>query len=116
MRAFLPAIALAALAMPQAARACSYAQRPEFVGQTSGQYFANEMVAAASYVDLVLVEDDGVRAMNERPTDILTVRTIARLKGRSADRFTLFGTGLTQKPEAKQHFEAPTAAHRWLYP
>jgi hypothetical protein len=100
---------------PQASHACSYAQAPEAVGQTSGEYFAKTMSGAATYVDLVLVEDDGTRPMGQPETGIITVRTIARFKGNSADRFTLFGTGLTFKPGFNtasgaplQHFTSET--------
>ena len=62
---------------------------PEEVGYASGQYFAKEMLAAA-HADLVLVEDDGTRVMDARPTGIITLRTIARFKGNSADRITVF--------------------------
>jgi hypothetical protein len=92
---------------PQASHACVYMQAPEAVGQTSGEYFAKTMSSAATYVDLVLVEDDGTRPMGQPETGIITVRTIARFKGNSADRFSLFGTGLTLKPEADTAFRAP---------
>ena len=107
MRSVLASIALAALALPQAAQACSYAQRPEEVGHASGQYFAKEMLAAATYADLVLVEDDGTRAMDARPTGVITLRTIARFKGNSADRFTVFGSPLTFSPDKARIFNAP---------
>lgn len=100
---------------PQASHACVYMQAPEAVGQTSGEYFAKTMSGAATYVDLVLVEDDGTRPMGQPETGIITVRTIARFKGNSADRFSLFGTGLTLKSEADttssarlQHFTSET--------
>ena len=99
--------ALVCLAEPQAVAACQYLQRPEPVGQTSGEYFARVMAGAASTVDLVLVEDDGSRAQNEPPTGVVTLRTIARLKGNSADRFSLFGSGMTLRPEAERAFAAP---------
>ncbi|MDG5748432.1 hypothetical protein P8Q88_09575 [Qipengyuania sp. XHP0207] len=107
MRLVLATAALAALALPQAAQACVYAQRPEEVGYASGQYFAKEMLAAATYADLVLVEDDGTRAMDARPTGIITLRTIARFKGNSADRFTVFGNPLTFSPDKQRIFNAP---------
>ncbi|MDQ0566098.1 hypothetical protein GRI55_01590 [Erythrobacter citreus] len=107
MRSVLVAIALAALALPQNALACVYSQRPEEVGHASGQYFAKEMLAAATYADLVLVEDDGTRAMDARPTGIITLRTIARFKGNSADRFTVFGNPLTFSPDKQRIFNAP---------
>ena len=100
---------------PQTSHACQYTQAPEAVGQTSGEYFATTMSGAATYVDLVLVEDDGTRPMGQPETGIITVRTIARFKGNSADRFNLFGTGLTLKSEADtasgaplQHFTSET--------
>jgi hypothetical protein len=100
---------------PQASHACVYMQAPEAVGLTSGEYFAKTMSGAATYVDLVLVEDDGTRPMGQPETGIITVRTIARFKGNSADRFTLFGTGLTLKPGFStasgaplQHFTSET--------
>lgn len=99
--------ALLALLLPQSARACLYMQAPEPMGQTSGQYFARVMTAAATYVDLVLVEDDGTRPQSEPDTGVITVRTIARLKGNSADHFSLFGGGLTLRPEAEAVFAAP---------
>jgi hypothetical protein len=101
---------------PQAAHACVYMQAPEAVGQTSGEYFAKTMSGAATYVDLVLVEDDGTPSMGQPETGIITVRTIARFKGNSADRFSLFGTGLTFKlgfntasGAPLQHFTSETA-------
>ncbi len=107
MRLVLATVALAALALPQAAQACVYAQRPEEVGYASGQYFAKEMLAAATYADLVLVEDDGTRAMDARPTGVITLRTIARFKGNSADRFIVFGGPLTFSPDKERIFNAP---------
>ena len=100
-------VMLLAAVAPQAARACQYTQAPEAVGQTSGEYFAKTMSSAATSIDLVLVEDDGTRPMGQPQTGIITVRTIARFKGNSADRFSLFGTGLTLKPEADTAFRAP---------
>ncbi|QWC57849.1 hypothetical protein F7D01_12905 [Erythrobacter sp. 3-20A1M] len=107
MRSVLASVALAGLALPQTALACVYAQRPEEVGYASGQYFAKEMLAAATYADLVLVEDDGTRAMDARPTGIITLRAIARFKGNSADRFTVFGSPLTFSPDKERIFNAP---------
>ena len=108
MRKLVLAAALATpLMIAHPGSACQYTQVPEPVGQGSAQYFAKEMVAAATYIDLVLVEDDGVRTMGEQPTGVLHLRTIARLKGNSADRFTLFGTGLTLSPDASRVFAAP---------
>ena len=107
MRPVLASVALAALTLPQTALACVYAQRPEEVGHASGQYFAKEMLAAATYADLVLVEDDGTRAMDARPTGIITLRTIARFKGNSPDRFTVFGGPLTFSPDEERIFNAP---------
>jgi hypothetical protein len=108
-------VMLLAAVAPQASHACQYTQAPEAVGQTSGEYFAKTMSGAATYVDLVLVEDDGTRPMGQPETGIITVRTIARFKGNSADRFSLFGTGLTLKPESDtasgaplQHFTSET--------
>ena len=107
MRSVLASVALATLALPQAAHACLYTQQPEEVGYASGQYFAKEMLAAATYADLVLVEDDGTRAMDARPTGVITLRTIARFKGNSADRFTVFGGPLTFSPDKERIFNAP---------
>lgn len=107
MRYLASAAALATLALPQVAQACLYTQQPEEVGHSSGQYFAKEMLAAATYADLVLVEDDGTRAMDARPTGIITLRTIARFKGNSADRFTVFGSPLTFSPDKARIFNAP---------
>ena len=107
IRRILASAALAALTLPHAALACSYAQRPEVVGHTSAEYFAKEMLAAATYADLVLVEDDGTRAMDARPIGIITLRTIARFKGNSADRFTVFGSPLTFSPDKQRIFNAP---------
>ncbi|MFZ5666076.1 MAG: hypothetical protein ACOY7L_12735 [Pseudomonadota bacterium] len=107
MRYLVSAAALANLALPQVAQACLYTQQPEEVGHSSGQYFAKEMLAAATYADLVLVEDDGTRAMDARPTGIITLRTIARFKGNSADRFTVFGSPLTFSPDKARIFNAP---------
>ncbi|WP_417318413.1 hypothetical protein [Erythrobacter aureus] len=107
IRRFLASAALAALTLPHAAQACSYTQRPEEVGHTTSEYFAKEMLAAATYADLVLVEDDGTRAMDTRPAGIITLRTIARLKGNSADRFIVFGSPLTFSPDKERIFAAP---------
>lgn len=100
-------VLIAMCALPEAANACLYTQRPEPVGHASGQYFANQMVDAATYADLVLVEDDGTRGGDARPTGIITVRTIARLKGQSADRFILFGAPLTFSPAKERIFRTP---------
>jgi|GEM_PF-1612285 hypothetical protein len=111
IRKIFPAIAMAAaigsVALGTPAQACMYTQRPEPVGYASGQYFAKVMLDAATYVDLVLVEDDGVRALGEQPSGVLTLRTLARLKGNSADRFTVFGQGMTVNREAERVFSAP---------
>ena len=107
MRYLVSSAALATLALPQVAQACLYTQQPEEVGHSSGQYFAKEMSAAATYADLVLVEDDGTRAMDARPTGMITLRTIARFKGNSADRFTVFGCPLTFSPDKERIFNAP---------
>jgi len=107
IRRILASVALGALALPHTAQACSYAQHPEEVGYASGEYFAKEMLAAATYADLVLVEDDGTRAMDARPTGVITLRTIARLKGNSADRFTVFGGPLTFSPDKERMLIAP---------
>ncbi|HEX9947459.1 MAG TPA: hypothetical protein VGA98_07960 [Allosphingosinicella sp.] len=97
---------LALLAAGPAA-ACLYTQVPEAVGDSSAQFLARRMVAAATHVDLVLVEDDGTRPMGEAQTGVLTLRSIARLKGNGPDRFSLFGAGLTLRPEAEQVFQSP---------
>ena len=107
IRGILTSVALAALALPQAAQACLFTQHPEEVGHASGQYFAKEMLAAATYADLVLVEDDGTRGGGERPTGVIALRTIARFKGNSADRFTVFGGPLTFSPDRERIFNAP---------
>ena len=106
-RSVLIAFLIAVCAVPETANACTYSQRPEPVGHASGQYFANEMLDAATYADLVLVEDDGTRGGDARPTGIITVRTIARFKGKSADRFTLFGAPLTFSPDKERIFSEP---------
>lgn len=98
LMAMLAGLALATLATTPAS-ACSYVQAPEEVGDTSAQFFAPRMFAAATYVDLVVVEDDGVRPMGEPMTGVITVRSIARLKGNGPDRFSLFGHGITLRPE-----------------
>lgn len=107
MRRVMTLIALGGLALSQPAQACQYSQRPEDVEQTSGEYFATQMLAAATYADLVLVEDDGTRPVGQPPTGLLALRTIARFKGNSADRFTLFGNGLTLDPSREQTAQAP---------
>lgn len=104
----LPAIAAflaATTAWPT--QACTYSQIPEEVGDGSARFFANEMVAAATYVDLVLVEDDGTRPMNDAATHVLTLRSIAHLKGNGPDRFSLFGAGMTLQQDAERVFAAP---------
>ena len=107
IRALIVSVAMGAMAVPSVASACLYTQRPEEVGHASGQYFAKEMLAAATYADLVLVEDDGTRAMDARPTGIITLRTIARFKGNSADRFTVFGGPLTFSTDRERILTAP---------
>lgn len=104
--AVLTALPLTLLAMPGAS-ACSYVQAPEEVGDTSAQFFAPRMFAAATNVDLVVVEDDGTRALGEPMTGVVTVRSIARLKGNAADRFSLFGDGLTLRPETGREYHGP---------
>lgn len=106
MKRFILLVTPLAMLAAEPAIACSYVQVPEEVGDTSAQFFARAMVAAAAYVDLVLVEDDGTRALGERPTGILTLRSVARLKGNGPDRFSLFGHGLTLQPEAERVFGA----------
>ena len=100
MRSLVLALAIIVLAAQAPASACQYTQRPEPVGEASADYFAKEMVAAASYVDLVIVEDDGVRGGDEADTGVITLRTLARFKGASTDRYTVFGQGLTASPYA----------------
>ena len=107
IRAFVSFLFAGIVMAPQVAEACVYIQRPEEVGHASGQYFAKEMLAAATYADLVIVEDDGVRGGGERATGILTLRSIARFKGNSADRFTVFGTGLTGSSRSEELLEEP---------
>ena len=107
MRKWLVPVAAIGLVFTSPALACSYSQVPEAVGQGSAEFFARRMVEQAAYVDLVLVEDDGTRPMGEPPTGILTLRSIARLKGNGADRFSLFGTGLTLSADAERVFNAP---------
>ena len=104
MKYFLMLAPLALLSTGPAA-ACLYTQVPEQVGDSSAQFLAARMVAAASNVDLVLVEDDG--SLNEPPAGVITVRSIARLKGGGPDRFSLFGTGLTLSPQADYILAAP---------
>ena len=92
---------------PWPAVACSYSQIPEEVGDGTASFLAREMVRAATYVDLVLVEDDGTRPMNEAAINVLTLRSVARLKGSGSDRFSLFGAGLTLRQEADAALAAP---------
>ena len=66
-----------------------YSQIPEEVSNSSAQFLAREMVRAGTYVDTVLVEDDSIRPMDQAATNVLTLRSVARLKGNSADRFSL---------------------------
>lgn len=103
----LLAAATLALAAAGPAAACQYTQMPENVGEGAAQVVARRMVAAATYVDLVLMEDDGTRPMEEPATAVLTVRSIANLKGGGPDRFSLFGEGLTLRPEAERMLQAP---------
>jgi len=100
-------IAALGLASAGPALACQWTYMPEEVGDSSARYLARKMVAAAATVDLVLVEDDGTRPMGQVATGVLTLRTIARLKGGSADRFTIFGSGLTLREDAERVFNAP---------
>ncbi|HZF43703.1 MAG TPA: hypothetical protein VEZ48_09875 [Sphingomonadaceae bacterium] len=87
-------IGCAATAVP--ARACSYTSAPEPVGFPSGSFLAEGLYRAATFVDLVVAErarplrapDGQVRAQ------AITFRVIQRWKGRSPDRFTLWGEGL----------------------
>jgi hypothetical protein len=99
--------ALLAAIAAQPAAACQYSQIPEVVGDGTAQFLAREMVRAATYVDLVLVEDDGTRPMNDATVHVLTLRSIAHLKGNGPDRFSLFGSGLTLREEAQRVFAAP---------
>lgn len=99
--------ALTTLAAAHPAVACSYSQIPEEVGDGTARFLASEMVRAATYVDLVLVEDDGTRPMNEAATHVLTLRSIVRFKGNGPDRFSLFGSGLTLREDADRTFRAP---------
>ena len=84
----------AAVAVP--AGACSYTSAPEPVGFPSGSFLAEGLYGAASFVDLVVAE----RARPLRAPDgqvrgqAITFRVIQRWKGRSTDRFTLWGEGL----------------------
>lgn len=89
------------------AAACQYTQVPENVGDGSALFFARRMVAAAAHVDLVLMEDDGVQPMDALATGVLTMRSVAHFKGSGPDRFSLFGDGLTFRPEAERVFKAP---------
>lgn len=107
MRNWLVPLAALGLALPGPALACTYSQVPEAVGQGSAEFFARRTVEEAAYVDLVVVEDDGTHPMGEPPTGILTLRSIARLKGNGADRFSLFGTGLTLSADAERVFNSP---------
>lgn len=99
IRRIAASVTLGALALPHSAQACLYAQRPGEVGYASGEYFAKEMLAAATYADLVLVQDGGPRAMDARPPGVITLRTIARFKGagRVLNRLTM-SDGKTSSP------------------
>ena len=99
--------ALLSATFPWPAAACSYSQIPEEVGDGTATFLAREMVRAATYVDLVLIEDDGTRPMNEAAINVLTLRSIAHLKGNGPDRFSLFGHGLTLREDAERAFTAP---------
>lgn len=88
------------------ALACQYTQMPEDVGDGSARFFARRMMAAATYVDLVLMEDDGIQPMGAPATGVLTLRSIAHLKGSGPDRFSLFGNGLTLSSDAERVFKA----------
>ena len=107
MKRLLAVAALLSAVAAWPAAACTWSQIPEEVGDGSAQFLAREMVRAATYVDLVVVEDDGIRPMNEAAIHVLTVRSIARLKGNGANRFSLFGTGMTLQAEADRVFAAP---------
>src|SRR5687768_14307624 len=107
MKRLLAVAALLSAVATWPAAACTWSQIPEEVGDGSAQFLAREMVRAATYVDLVVVEDDGIRPMNEAAIHVLTLRSIARLKGNGADRFSLFGTGMTLQAEADRTFAAP---------
>lgn len=105
-RLLVLAVPLALLAASPA-MSCSYAQVPEDVGDSSARYFARRMLAAATHVDLVLMEDDGTQAQGAPATGVLTMRSIAHLKGDGPDRFSLFGDGLTLSPHAERVFKTP---------
>ena len=104
--ALAPAIALALFALPAAASACSYIQRPEPVGHASGEYFAKEMLRQATHADLVMVESQGAASDVREGAPVVTLRTLARFKGASPDRFTVFGQTATFGAEAERAFGA----------
>lgn len=76
------------------ARACSYTHAPEPVGDATSIFIGSKMFAAATFVDLAIAESGTVANGPDGkplPAMAITYRVLKRLKGRSTDRFMLFG-------------------------
>lgn len=87
------ALALGVLISPPA-RACSYTHAPEPVGDSTSIFIGGKMFAAATFVDLAIAENGTVANGPDGkpvPATAITYRVLKRFKGRSTDRFMLFG-------------------------
>lgn len=102
------AIVAAALCCAAPALACSYSQAPEPVGHASAEFFAARMGPEASFVDVAVAESTGQAfgAAKGWPVPETRFRVLFRLKGESADRFSLYVGELTttETLPAPQHF------------
>lgn len=94
-RAIATAAALAiAIAVGAPARACQYTHAPDPVGDATSIFIGGKMFAAATFVDLAIAENGtAARGPDGKPVPAtaITYRVLKRLKGRSPDRFLLFG-------------------------
>lgn len=84
------------------AMACQWEFAPEPIGGPSASFIAPRMAAQATFIDVVMAE--GASPVKVPPgarpgaSQALSFRVLKRLKGRSADRFILFGTLGEAKP------------------
>ncbi len=96
------------------ALACSYTSAPEPVGFPSGSFIAGGLYDAASFVDLVVAERARPIAgsTGQGFGQVITFRVIQRWKGRSPDRFTLYGEGL--HPDGVNAGKGGWLRHHWV--
>ncbi len=93
----LSTLALATMLLEAApALGCSYMGAPEPVGYPSSTFLSKGLFEAATFVDLAVAESSRPLAGpgNHFGTHAITFRVIQRWKGRSPDRFQLFGQAL----------------------